>query len=138
MAGVPSYVMSSHGIIQPNPALVEPGTAGAGARHVLGHEMGLGAACHVCGDTCPGFQVTADVACTLDCQWGFGKCHSQSQSPEKTPTDTPVSSVPLLAQALHSLRLRRGGPRHRGRGRLHKLLRGQNLTEVRPRSGSYH
>ena len=117
MAGVPSCVMSSHGIIQPNPALLEPGAAGAGARHALGHEMGLGAACHVCGDTCPGFQVTADVTCTLEL--------SISQS-------TPVSPVPLLAEALHSLRLRRGGPRHRGRGRIHKLLRGQDLAEVGP------
>ena len=79
--------MSSHGIIQPNPALVELGTAGAGARHVLGHEMGLGAACHVCGDTCPGFQVTAHVACTLDCQWGFGKCHSDKA--RRRPLLTP-------------------------------------------------
>lgn len=44
----------SHGIIQPNPVLCEVQIARP--RHVLGHELGLGSACHVCGDTCPGFQ----------------------------------------------------------------------------------
>ena len=85
MAGVPSCVMSSHGIIQPNPALVEPGTAGAGARHVLGHEMGLGAACHVCGDTCPGFQVTADVACTQQLSMGLREMSRTVTKPGEDP-----------------------------------------------------
>ena len=44
----------SHGIVQPNPVLCEVQITRP--RHVLGHEMGLGATCHVCGDTCPGFQ----------------------------------------------------------------------------------
>ena len=47
--------MSSHGIIQPNPALCESHLATS--RHVLGHEFGQGATCLVCNRGCPGFQL---------------------------------------------------------------------------------
>ena len=47
--------MSSHGIMQPNPALCESHLATP--RHVLGHEFGQGATCLVCTRGCPGFQL---------------------------------------------------------------------------------
>ena len=47
--------MSSHGIMQPNPALCESHLATP--RHVLEHEFGQGATCLVCKRGCPGFQL---------------------------------------------------------------------------------
>ena len=47
---------NEQGILRPNPALYDLEKLNR-PRHVLGHDLGAGAACLQCGEQCPGFQL---------------------------------------------------------------------------------